>query len=348
MKLGRKYSKVEKVRAPLARVSKSHPCPICGKPDWCNYAIDGSIALCMRESAGSVKQADNNAYIHVLTPNFNNVSSAISTSPIDDCGNCGNGSADEDQRNAVYSYLLGDCLILKPEHGEQLLSERGLGDKAIAAKLYASIPSHNEWERVCQDMQKRFGDDLAGVPGFFKEDGRWKMPRYEGFFIPVRDAQCRIVALQIRGSFDSRYLWFSTPPEKYPHGTSSGTPIHFVKPDLVKQQGGHALITEGALKGDIISEYEDEAVIALASATAFNSAEIGAELKRALPELLKVSIAYDADWRENPAVKNALRRLVRALRAAEFDVNVRIWNISLGKGYDDALLAVERAAEHVK
>lgn len=348
MKLSRKPRKFERVRSPLARVSKNHPCPICGKPDWCSYTEDGSLALCMRESAGSIKRANNNAHIHVLTPNLGNENSATSTPPINNCGNCGNcGSGDTDRRNAVYSYLLGNCLILKPEHGEHLLNERGLGDTVIAAKLYASIPPKSEWELVCHNMRRQFGEVLAGVPGFFKEDGLWKMPRYDGFFIPVRDAEGRIVALQIRGNLDSRYLWFSTPPEKYPHGTSSGAPIHFVKPDLVKQFG-HALITEGALKGDIISEYEEEAVIALASATSFDSAEIGSELKRALPELLKVTIAYDADWRENSAVKNALRRLVSALRAAEFDVSVRIWNASLGNGYDNALLAVERAVEHVK
>jgi hypothetical protein len=30
------------------RVSKSHPCPICDRPDWCLIAKDGTAALCQR------------------------------------------------------------------------------------------------------------------------------------------------------------------------------------------------------------------------------------------------------------------------------------------------------------
>lgn len=348
LKPRKKKKKTERIQSPLARVSKKRPCAICKKPDWCSYSVDGSLALCMREATGSVKQADNGAYVHNLTPKLFSEDSAVSAAPIRDYGKCGSGLADADRRNAVYTYMLENCLILKPEHGEHLLNERGLADTVIAAKLYASAPFDKSlWEDACKTMRSHFGDKLAGVPGFFKEGERWQMPRYDGFFIPVRDAQGRIVALQIRGSFDSRYIWFSTPPDKYQQGTSSGAPTHFVKPDLVKQSG-HAFITEGALKGDIIGEYAEEAVIALASATAFDSDEIGSELKNALPELRKVTIAYDADWQSNKAVKDALRRLIHALRAVEFDVSVRIWNISLGKGYDDALLAVERAAENVK
>jgi len=30
------------------RVTREHPCPICGKPDWCTVASDGRAACCMR------------------------------------------------------------------------------------------------------------------------------------------------------------------------------------------------------------------------------------------------------------------------------------------------------------
>lgn len=32
------------------RVTKKHPCPICGKPDWCTYTADGGLVLCMRQA----------------------------------------------------------------------------------------------------------------------------------------------------------------------------------------------------------------------------------------------------------------------------------------------------------
>jgi len=32
----------------MIRVSRRQPCPICGKPDWCLMAEDGSAAICAR------------------------------------------------------------------------------------------------------------------------------------------------------------------------------------------------------------------------------------------------------------------------------------------------------------
>lgn len=37
-----------------ARVSRSRPCPICEKPDWCLLARDGSHAICARVAVGGV------------------------------------------------------------------------------------------------------------------------------------------------------------------------------------------------------------------------------------------------------------------------------------------------------
>ena len=51
-------------RSPILRVSRAHPCPICGKPDWCTYTEDGRLAFCMRVE--SDRTAGNGAYIHVL------------------------------------------------------------------------------------------------------------------------------------------------------------------------------------------------------------------------------------------------------------------------------------------
>ena len=52
----------------LVRVSKKNVCRICGKPNWCSATEDGGLALCMRVSAGSLRQAQNGAYIHILRP----------------------------------------------------------------------------------------------------------------------------------------------------------------------------------------------------------------------------------------------------------------------------------------
>jgi len=40
------------------RCSKSRRCPICGRPDWCSIAENGSVACCMRIEHGSVCRKD--------------------------------------------------------------------------------------------------------------------------------------------------------------------------------------------------------------------------------------------------------------------------------------------------
>ena len=46
------------------RVGKHLPCPVCGRPDWCGVAADGSAAACMRVEAGSVRRLKNGAWLH--------------------------------------------------------------------------------------------------------------------------------------------------------------------------------------------------------------------------------------------------------------------------------------------
>ncbi len=48
------------------RVSRSKPCPVCGKPDWCLVSEDGSTAICPRTPEGAVKQTKASGYLHKL------------------------------------------------------------------------------------------------------------------------------------------------------------------------------------------------------------------------------------------------------------------------------------------
>ncbi|QDU34897.1 hypothetical protein KS4_29740 [Poriferisphaera corsica] len=52
----------------LVRVGRGHPCPICGKPDWCSVSNDGQVCICMRVSEGCVLETRNNGFLHKLTP----------------------------------------------------------------------------------------------------------------------------------------------------------------------------------------------------------------------------------------------------------------------------------------
>lgn len=55
----------------MQRVSKQKPCLICGKPDWCLIAEDGSAAICQRITEGSVKKCGDAGYLHILENRHN-------------------------------------------------------------------------------------------------------------------------------------------------------------------------------------------------------------------------------------------------------------------------------------
>ena len=48
----------------MKRVSRSNPCPICGKPDWCTVSDDGEVVYCMRIQSNM--QCKNDAWMHFL------------------------------------------------------------------------------------------------------------------------------------------------------------------------------------------------------------------------------------------------------------------------------------------
>ncbi|MBL9001737.1 MAG: hypothetical protein JNK25_11435 [Phycisphaerae bacterium] len=52
----------------LQRVDRAHPCPICGKPDWCLIAADSppSRAFCQRTPSGT--RCGDAGFLHWLTP----------------------------------------------------------------------------------------------------------------------------------------------------------------------------------------------------------------------------------------------------------------------------------------
>jgi hypothetical protein len=202
---------------------------------------------------------------------------------------------------------------------------------------------------------KRFRDrDLGGIPGFFRKNGRWMLnigewrdkegithSFHQGFLVPVRDVQGRIEGFQIRRAEvkpdEPRYIWLSSSRKE--EGCSSGAPIHYRNPERARETG-QAIITEGALKGDVVAHLlgGENAVIAVAGVLSFPE-DLGRRLKWQLPELQQVVIAFDADADRKPEVQHGLRRLSESLRAAGLDVRELKWAEALGKGLDDYLLA---------
>jgi hypothetical protein len=246
-----------------------------------------------------------------------------------------------EQLSVVYESFLSH-LVLADAHRQNLLA-RGLSDTAIERGLYRSLPPRPFSEYVSRALAKDF--DLRGVPGFYRVGAEWRtVDTGAGFYVPVRDSRGRIQAFQIRrDEGEPRYLWFSSANRT--DGCSSGAPVHFAAAHLSKD-ADTVTLTEGALKGEIITHLTRSPVIAAAGVSNFG-ADFAETLKKAFPNLRRATLAFDADVWSNNAVFNALKRLGAQLERAHFKVSIRTWPQAF-KGFDDFLVGqLRREREEV-
>jgi hypothetical protein len=57
---------VDTVTRRWRRVSRDHPCPLCGKPDNCSVSSDGDAVWCGRISDGAVRENLGGQFLHIL------------------------------------------------------------------------------------------------------------------------------------------------------------------------------------------------------------------------------------------------------------------------------------------
>jgi len=229
--------------------------------------------------------------------------------------------------------------------GEKGLRARGLGECHF--DNYGGLPAGSrERDRIAQlllqEIKDRFqsAGSLRGIPGFW-EDGHgthlWKPKDYllPRLLIPVRDRSGRIQACQMRLPFTAknglRYLWLSS--SGLPHGTGSGSPLHFKFRLADLQRDARIVIVEGVLKADVLSALRTELyVVATPCVTANHSALV--ELTRGRPVLM----GFDQDYNSNETVCFHLAALIaRRLRRERTLATTRIasWDARV-KGIDDA------------
>ncbi len=310
-------------RPPLQRVNSKRRCPECGKSDGCMVADDRT--LCIRKPSAKPVRGGLGGWWHFYE--FNDPPPKVTIpkvkpKPVE--------RARVEHVDAVLTTLLRKHLALSERHTAALRA-RGLSESELERNGYASAPDAEEGSRIAGELSA-FG--LGGVPGFYTKDGEWHMRDYgAGFFVPVRDERSRIAGLQLRrDEGEPRYIWFSS--NGYPHGTSSGAPIHYARPHLL-HDAAEVLLTEGALKADVVSYFMDAPVIAAAGVHNFGQ-DFAATLRVKFPNLRTTFIAFDSDFRVKPQVKAALEKLMRDLAGIGFKVRVRTWPPE-HKGIDDYL-----------
>jgi hypothetical protein len=266
-------------------------------------------------------------------------------------------------RNAVYHELIRRSPALKYYSqlvdGSNGLLSRGLREPEIIS--YGALPPTQK-ERISlanalnkfvtlgfpQYAAQATHAGIVGVPGFWQAGSTnvqlWKPRDYNMplLVIPYRDDQGRIQACQLRLHKNDtplgqkKYRWLACPYGS--RGASSGTPIHFSFERATLPPGQTVIITEGALKADTLVSLRPKARVIATSGVSCSHTEI-IEGSR----VYNVLIAFDADYKTNPAVA---RQLARLIAARERDISIHQLSISTRiiswrgyKGIDDAVLA---------
>jgi hypothetical protein len=229
--------------------------------------------------------------------------------------------------------------------GEKGLLARGLSECHF--DNYGGLPAGSiDRDRIARLLLQEIRDyfpsagSLRGVPGFWEDQQGvhlWKpkdhlLPR---LLIPVRDEWGRIQACQMRLPFMAkkglRYLWLSS--SDLPHGTGSGSPLHFKFRLADLPRDARIVIVEGVLKADVLSALHPELyIVATPCVTANHSALV--ELTRGR----RVWIGFDQDHYSNETVCFHLASVVaRRLRRERTLETTRIasWEPRV-KGIDDA------------
>jgi hypothetical protein len=221
------------------------------------------------------------------------------------------------------------------------LHARGLTDEQIARAGYATLPIQGR-ATLARALIEAVGEDLAArVPGYAvcEQDGRsWaSIVGAAGLLVPCRDSQGRIVGVQVRRDDPgdgARYLWLSS-RSKGGAGASTVAHVPVVAPDARRDE---VIVTEGPLKGDVVTALDGRLCVAVPGVSAWRRALDVIEALR--PR--SVLVAFDADLLTNPAVKLAHDKLCAALAARSIPCASLRWPPSLGKGLDDALLSHRR------
>lgn len=320
------------------RVNRKNPCQICGAIDWCGYNVERTAAICMREpSQRPTKQGGFWHPLEAFVPGANTVQnkklqSVVVHTPSEP------KIATENRRHVIYNEFL-DELELSVEHRVKLIC-RGIDYFESEIRGYKSVPDSDGIRGPLERLSRRFY--IKNVPGFYSDwNGKLSFTTYgaSGFLIPIRNAQAKIIALQIRRD-DARtpkYLLCSSADKQ--SGASSGAPPHIAVPKLGhtydRREIESCIITEGILKADVIAVHAEKLCVGLVGVSTFDE-NLPTMLRSSFPNLKTVSIAFDMDSYQKPQVLLQRKRLRAVLSQARLNAEVLQWNPDF-KGFDDYL-----------
>ena len=222
-------------------------------------------------------------------------------------------------RDTTYRRLLGVWGLTTAHRAD--LRARGLSDHGIRRAGFASVaPGRSPIQPTA-----------AGVPGFARLGGTWRIQGPTGLAIPVRNTAGQVVAVHVRVDHPQagKYRWLSTPT--HPGGAASGAPVHVVRglDDVV-------WVTEGPLKAIVAHDRLQHTVLGVPGIAAWHDVpDILATLR---PKRVMLAFDQDADPQTAAAVTQQIQRL-RNVLTAQLSVPVLLARWEGPNGLDDALVA---------
>lgn len=308
--------------------------PVCGRCDWCAVSADGVWAICRRVDNGTglhrVDKSGGEFWLYCLDghPSHRHSIIELPSQPLV-------VRADPVTLDRVYRTLLA-MLPLSSTH-RQALRQRGLPDVEILRRSYRTMPLEGR-AALARRVVDRFGPDVCStIPGLYiaTHDGQpyWSIAGAPGLLIPVRNIDGRIVAIKMRADDPRESPKYTYLSSTHHSGPGPGAPVHVSLHALSPEAPVH--LTEGELKADVATVLSGVLTIAVPGVSVW---------RQALPALQDlqatgVLLAFDADWRTNPHVGQALGQAAFALVEAGYRVQVEDWEPTLGKGIDDLLAA---------
>lgn len=312
-------------------VTREIPCHSCRKADWCRRTTDGAFAICHRHNDGTAEERrDTNGQLYYLYRLRESPRGERWPEPRFSLAD-GNGElAGVDVRSQVYTALLSH-LNLSAEHRDNLALRGFRGDPHAAGfRTFDRQRVYAARELVRQGLEHH----LPRVPGFYVKEKNgaryWCVRGPAGLLVPVRDTEGKIQALLVRADDPGdggKYVYLSS---KKLGGAGPGSPVHV---PLFTGDKTTVRVTEGALKADVATSISGVLTIGLPGVANWRRA---AALLRKLGAMT-VRVAFDADARRNSNVADSQLALVKALRAAQFQVQLETWDQVHGKGIDDLL-----------
>jgi Domain of unknown function (DUF3854) len=316
------------------RTTRSNPCPCCGKHGWCEISEDGTKAHCMhREYGGTpIEYRGGGRIIELKEKEWVAVSQlAKRVMPVE--------KLPVEKLNEVNREFMRLC-PLKPEHKSYLEAE-GVPTNDIGSLVLSQAT------RIARELVRQFGEETVSrhplLKQFTSRDGNrqfWGIAAgTNGILFPARNIDGQISGIQIRADNPTdksqRYHWLSSEGK-------GGTPLSVFRGKAGAGGNEHAhtlVITEGYKKAAAINEAWGAPAISIAGVGAYSREELVRTVEAL--GIKRVVLAFDQDKHINSMVAEAEERMLRNLHQSnsELELNRLEWDISLGKGLDDAIKA---------